>query len=122
MRMPFTEFLTNGDLKFVIILYAFLIASIILFIKKKQQPKLEVRNNNILKSLVNWSLLISLFTLLLGLMHSFYFISKTKGIANHLLFGGLANTLITPVLGVAIAIIIKLLSKTCKIKNNDSEN
>lgn len=120
--MPFTEFLTNGDLKFVIILYAFLIASIILFIKKKREPKLEVKYNNILKGLVNWSLLISLFSLLLGLLHSFYFISKAKGVASHLLFGGLANTLITPVLGVAIAIIINVLSKTCKEKTYDTEN
>ena len=34
MRMPFTEFLTNGDLKFVLILYAFLIAAVIFFVKK----------------------------------------------------------------------------------------
>ena len=47
---------------------------------------------------------------MLALLHSFYFVSKAGGIANNLLFGGLANMLITPALGVVIAMIIKLLS------------
>ena len=117
MRMPFTEFLTNGDLKFVIILYAFLITAIIYFIKKTANKSEQKSYNLKINKLVNWSLFISIFSLLLGLMHSFYFIAKAKGIANHLLFGGLSNVIITPVLGVAIAMIIKLLATPLKENN-----
>lgn len=114
--MPFTEFLTNGDLKFVVILHTFLIAAIIYFIKKINNRNDQEKHNLKINKLVNWSLFIAVFSLLLGLLHSFYFISKAKGIANHLLFGGLSNVLITPVLGVVIAMIIKLLATPLKEK------
>lgn len=117
MRMPFTEFLTSGDLKFVLILYAFLITAIIYFIKKIANKSQQENYNLKMNKLVNWSLFICVFSLLLGLMHSFYFISKAKGIANHLLFGGLSNVIITPVLGISIAMIIKLLTTPLKEKN-----
>lgn len=116
MRMPLLDFLANGDLKFVVILYAFLIISIVYFIKKFKQKEHQEELNLKIKRLVNWSLFISAFSLLLGLLHSFYFISKSGGIANNLLFGGLANMLITPTLGVAIAMIIKLLSTPLVVK------
>ena len=118
MRMPFTEFLTNGDLKFVLILYAFLIAAVIFFVKKNANRNLQKNYNLKINKLVNWSLLIAVFSFLLGLMHSFYFISKAKGIANHLLFAGLSNVIITPVLGIAIAMLIKLLATPLKEKND----
>jgi cytochrome bd-type quinol oxidase subunit 2 len=114
MRMPFTEFLSNGDLKFVLLLYAFLIAAIIYFVKKTANKEHQKIYNLKINKLVNWSLYITVFSLLLGLMHSFYFISKAKGIANHLLFGGLSNVIITPVLGIAVAMIIKLLATPLK--------
>jgi hypothetical protein len=117
MRMPFTEFLANGDLKFVLLLYAFLIAAIIYFVKKKTNNEQQELYNFKLNKLANCSLFITVFSLLLGLMHSFYFISKTNGIANNLLFGGLSNVLITPVLGITIAMIIKLLATPFKEKN-----
>ncbi|WBX70800.1 hypothetical protein [Tenacibaculum retecalamus] len=110
MRMPLLDFLANGDLKFVIVLYIFLIASFVFFFKKMKEKENQDFYNLKIKKLVTWSLLISFFSLLLGLLHSFYFVSKAGGIANNLLFGGLANMLITPTLGVVIAMIIKLLS------------
>jgi hypothetical protein len=110
MRMPLSDFLTNGDLKFVIILYIFLFISIYYFVKKIKNRELQDVFNLKLNRLVTWSILISVFSLLLGLLHSFYFISKTNGIANNMLFNGLSNTLITPTLGIVITIIIKLLT------------
>ena len=110
MRMPFIEFLSNGDLKFVVVLYAFLIAAVLFFIKKLKNKEAQETYNFKINKLVNWSLLISGVSLLLGLLHSFYFISKANGIATPLLFGGLSNMLITPVLGLFIAMIIKLLA------------
>ena len=116
MRMPISHFLLSGDLKFVIVLFIFLIAAVIYFFKKKQRSEDQERYNLAIKKLVNWSIHISVFSLLLGLMHSFYFISKAQGVAPHLLFGGLANVMITPTLGVVIAMIIKLLSTPLPIK------
>jgi hypothetical protein len=116
MRMPLSEFLANGDLKFVIILFLFLLISIYYFIKKITTKDQQVHLNLKMNKLVTWSLFISIFSLFLGLLHSFYFISKVNGIANNLLFGGLANVIITPTLGVAIAMIIKLLSTPISLK------
>lgn len=110
MRMPISHFLLSGDLKFVVVLLTLLTAAVIYFFKKKQQPEDQERFNLKIKKLVTWSIYVSIFSLLLGLMHSFYFISKAQGVAPHLLFGGLANVIITPTLGVVIAMIIKLLS------------
>lgn len=108
--MPLSDFLTNGDLKFVIILYIFLFISIFYFFIKIKNRKSQDALNLKIKKLANWSLLLSTFSLLLGLLHSFYFISKTNGIANSMLFNGLSNMLITPTLGIVITIIIKLLA------------
>lgn len=110
MRMPLSEFLANGDLKFVIVLCIFLSISIYYFIKKITKKDQQVHLNSKMNKLVTWSLFIGILSLMLGLLHSFYFISKVNGIANNLLFGGLANVIITPTLGVVIAMIIKLLS------------
>ncbi len=54
-----------------------------------------------------WILILSVFSLMLGLMHSFYFIGKAGGIAPNLIFQGIATSLITPVLGIALYIICK---------------
>ena len=114
MRMPFTEFLTNGDLKFVVVMYAFLIAGIYFLVKKISQKENEAWYNQKLNTLAVWSVLTAVFSLLLGLLHSFYFISKASGIASHLLFGGLSNMLITPTLGIAIAMILKFFTISLK--------
>ena len=116
MRMPLLDFLAKGDLKFVIILYTFLIVAIVYFFKKLRQKEAQEQYNLKIKKLVSWSLLIAAFSLLLGLLHSFYFVSQAEGIADNLLFGGLANMLITPTLGVAIGMIIKLLSTPIPVK------
>lgn len=117
MRMPLSDFLTNGDLKFVIILFALLITALIYFLKKLKEKEKQEAYNLKIKKLVSWSLLLGSFSLLLGLLHSFYFLSKANGVANNLLFGGLSNMLITPTLAVIIAIIIKLLATPITSKN-----
>lgn len=116
--MPLLDFLTNGDLKFVIVLYIFLIVAFGFFFKKLKKKENQDQYNQKIKKLANWSLIISVFSLMLGLLHSFYFISKSGGIASNLLFGGLANMLITPTLGIVVAIAIKLLSTPLQQKNN----
>ena len=110
MRMPLSEFLTNGDLKFVIIFYVLLGISTYYFFNKIKDSKFRKKSNNQLKTLFNWCLILSVFSLFLGLLHSFYFISNTNNVALNILFKGLANMMITPTLGIIISIIIKLFS------------
>lgn len=117
MRMPISHFLTSGDLKFVVVLLALLAAAIFYFTRKLQQKQVQEVYNAKIKKMAYWSLLISVFSLLLGLMHSFYFISVSKSVAPHLLFGGLANVLITPILGLVFAMIIRLLSTPVSAKS-----
>lgn len=118
MRMPLSEFLTNGDLKFVITLFIFLLIAIVYFLKKTKHPKKQEIYNDKIRKLVSWSLLMSVFSLLLGLLHSFYFISKSSGISNNLLFSGLSTMLITPTLGIVICLVIKLLATPINLQNN----
>lgn len=116
MRMPLNEFLTSGDLKFIIVLAIFLGLSIYYFFKKIGDKQNETSYNKKINKIAVWSLLVSLFSLMLGLLHSFYFISKTNGIASNLLFAGLANVLVTPILGLVTAMVIKVLSTPFKLK------
>ena len=114
MRMPFLEFLMGGDPKFMIVLVAILVTSTIHFTKKLMRKKegnettISLERNAKLNKLVFWSLLVSVFSLLLGFMHSFYFIGKAGGIAPHLMYQGVSRALITPVFGVSVAIITKI--------------
>lgn len=117
MRMPLSEFLSSGDPKFVIVLVVFLITGIIFFAKKRTHKEVQDAYNIKLNKLVSWSLMVSCFSLLVGLLHSFYFIAQSKGIAAPLLFGGLANVLVTPILGIVIAMVIKLLATPLKTKS-----
>ena len=113
MRMPFLEFLMGGDPKFMIVLLAVLVTATIHFIKKLKSKNEEngatisLERNTKLSKLVFWSLMVSVFSFLLGFMHSFYFIGKAGGIAPHLMYQGASHALITPVFGVAVAMITK---------------
>ncbi len=115
MRMPFSEFITSGDLKFIIV---FCICTAIAgyhFFKKLQTKKDEeyqklIKHHNLkIGNAAFWILMLSALSLLLGLMHSFYFIGKTGGIAPGLIFQGISNTLITPVLGICLYMICRIL-------------
>lgn len=122
MRMPFVEFITNGDLKFVILFISFTSISIYHFVKKIKVRNIEANERLITfhNSKVNmsafWILISSVFSLLLGLMHSFYFIGKAGGINPSIIFLGVANALITPVLGICLFIICKILRGTFNLK------
>jgi len=116
MRMPFIEFITSGDLKFIIAFVIFLMVAIYHFLKK-----LTVKNNiDVDKDIAtyhnskidiasNWVLILAVLSLLLGFMHSFYFVGKAGGIAPNLIFMGVSYALVTPVLGIGVYIICKIL-------------
>jgi len=115
MRMPFNEFIANGDLKFII---AFLVLSAIAIfhlIKKVQVRKnpddLQIEKQHISKfnTAIFWILLLSILSLLLGFMHGFYFIGKAGGMAPYLIFQGVSYALITPIIGVLLFAICKIL-------------
>jgi hypothetical protein len=122
MRMPFTEFITNGDLKFIIVFIVFGAVAIYNFIKKIQARN-KTENQSLIKyynSKINsaafWILISSLLSLLLGLIHSFYFIGRAGGIAPNLIFQGVSYVLITPVLGVCLFIICKIFKGIMNLK------
>ncbi len=116
MRMPFFEFLTSGDLKFIIVFIIFSLIAIYYFIKKLQDQKSESQlllidqHNTKITNAANWILISSVLSLLLGLMHSFYFMGKAEGIATKLIYSGVSYALITPVLGVCLSMGCKILS------------
>jgi hypothetical protein len=124
MRMPFSEFIANGDLKFIVVYIIFTTIAVVHFFKKIQVKKSEDRqlltrhHNTKIKSAAFWILISSVLSLLLGFMHSFYFIGKAGGMAPNLIFQGVSNALITPTLGVCIYIICRILSGIFNFKIN----
>lgn len=115
MRMPFSEFIASGDLKFIIAFITFCSLALYHFFKKIQAKNHQDRiailqyHNSKIDSAAFWILISSVFSLLLGFMHSFYFIGKTGGISPSLIFQGVSYALITPVLGVCLFICCKIL-------------
>lgn len=114
MRMPFTEFITSGDLKFIIVFALFMVVSIGHFLKKLKAKKTEnwklvAYHNTRINVAAFWILISGLLSLLLGLMHSFYFIGKAGGVSPSLIFQGISYALITPVLGIFLFMISKIL-------------
>jgi len=122
MRMPFLEFITSGDLKFIIVFLIFTTLAIVHFFKKFQlrnQPNNQSQitfHNSKINNASFWILISSVLSLLLGFMHSFYFIAKSGGMAPNLIFNGVAYALITPVLGVCLFIICKMLAEVFNSK------
>jgi len=115
MRMPFLEFITSGDLKFIVVFIIFISIAFYHFFKKlqaKESIELNKHHNSKISIAAFWILILSSLSLLLGLMHSFYFIGKTGGIAPSLIFQGVSYALITPVLGVCLFIVSKFLQGT----------
>ncbi|WP_223033220.1 hypothetical protein [Hanstruepera marina] len=112
--MPFTEFITSGDLKFIIVFVIFIGMASYHFAKKIQSKskrkatQIEYHNKRI-DNAAFWIIISTVLSLLLGLMHSFYFIGKSGGGAPNLIFQGVSYTLITPVLGVILFMICKML-------------
>ncbi len=118
MRMPFLEFITSGDLKFIIAFIIFFGVAIFHFVKKikikkneKSLPLIQQHNKKI-NNASTWILSLSGLSLLLGLMHSFYFIGKAGGASPSLIFQGIANVLVTPVLGICLFMICKIFQET----------
>ena len=119
MRMPFIEFITSGDLKFILVFLVFFAIASFHFIKKFQansDPLLIAYHNSKINSAAFWILISGVLSLLLGLMHSFYFIGKAGGIAPNLIFQGVSTALITPVLGISLFILCKIFSGLFNLK------
>jgi len=124
MRMPFSEFISSGDLKFIIVFIIFLSLAVFNFIKKlkarkNQNVSLVDYYNSKIKSAGFWIIISSVFSLLLGFMHSFYFIGKAGGMAPNLIFQGVSYALITPVLGVCLFIIVNILYRILPVNTKN---
>lgn len=126
MRMPFIEFISNGDLKFLIVFIIFSGIAIFHFIKKIRAKNIATHeeliryHNSKIDVAAFWILISSILSLLLGFLHSFYFIGKAGGVAPSLIFQGVSYALITPVLGVCLFIIIKILKGMFNLKTSKS--
>lgn len=122
MRMPITEFISSGDLKFIIAFTAFTIVAASHYLKKIkarnqiENKALENYHNSKINKAAFWIGTLSVLSLLLGFMHSLYFIGKAGGIAPNLIFLGASYALITPVMGVSFFIICKILAATFNAK------
>jgi biopolymer transport protein ExbB/TolQ len=122
MRMPLSEFITSGDLKFIIVFIIFTSIAVYRFIKKLQaknkaeSQELTIYYNAKINSAATWILIASVLSLFLGLLHSFYFIGKAGGIAPNLIFQGASYALITPVFGICLYIVCKIFSETFNSK------
>ncbi|MFK5982515.1 MAG: MotA/TolQ/ExbB proton channel family protein [Flavobacteriaceae bacterium] len=123
--MPFSEFITSGDLKFIIVFSIFLSLAIFNFIKKlkarnNQNTSLVDYYNSKIKTAGFWIIISSVFSLLLGFIHSFYFIGKAGGMAPNLIFQGVSYALITPVLGVGVFVIVNILYRILPANSDNS--
>ena len=102
MRMPFIEFITSGDLKFIAAFIILTTVAVYHFFKKLQaknsieNTELVKHHNSKISIAAFWIIILIVLSLLLGLMHSFYFIGKAGGIATNLIFKGVSHALITP--------------------------
>jgi len=122
MRMPFIEFIVSGDIKFTITLLFLTAIAAYHFFKKMQARNITYNvelmsyHNSRIKSAAFWIITFSGLALLLGLLHSFYFIGKAGGVAPSIVFQGLSYVLITPTLGVSLFIICRFLVAIFNIK------
>lgn len=124
MRMPFLDFITQGDLKFIVVFIIFSGLALFHFSKKVQSKKIKdhiheqnIRNAKIKKAAF-WILCSSFLSLLLGLLHSFYFIGQVGNITPKLIFQGTAIALITPTLGLCLFIICHILKNIFNTTTN----
>ena len=112
MRMPLSEFLTQGDLKFLIAFFGLMALAIFhftqKFIRSNQENQIE-KYNQYIHSAGIWALVLGVFSLLLGLLHSCYFMGQATAVSPQLLFQGFSYTLITPILGLIIYMICRIL-------------
>lgn len=109
--MPLMDFLTGGDPKFMIVNSLLFIAVLVQVIRRKKTED-NLLIDKLSKQLGQLSftiVMLSLLSLLLGLLHSFYFIGQANGIATGLLYSGMSYTLISPTYGLILFLISKLL-------------
>ncbi|GAB5526661.1 MAG: hypothetical protein Roseis2KO_45330 [Roseivirga sp.] len=105
------DFLMGGDPKFMIANTLLFIMVIVLVVKRRGAGESSVidKLNKQLSHLSFTIIMLSVLSLLLGLLHSFYFIGAATGIAHELLFNGLSRTLISPTYGLILFTVSKLL-------------
>ena len=106
--MPFMEFIANGDLKFLIVFVALALYAAFHFSKKAIAVRKDgsvllsnYHNTKITQASV-WMLALSALSLMLGLMHGFYFIGKAGSISPSTIFQGVSFALITPIFGICL--------------------
>lgn len=126
MRMPLIQFLTGGDLKFLIAFLLFFGYIGYHFIQKLKAGKQNASPEQIaayearMRGGAFWILILSILYLLVGLLHGFYHIGNAGGMPPNMIFKGFSNTLITPIFGLALYIISKALSGLSSLKTKSA--
>lgn len=111
MRMPLMDFLLGGDPKFMIAITILFVIVLVQFIRRrKEEDHLMIdRINKRIGHLSIVMIMLSVISLLLGLLHSFYFMGAVSGIAPNLMFSGISRMLITPTYGLILFTLCRLL-------------
>lgn len=125
MRMPFIEFVSNGDLKFTIVYVVLISIAIYHFLKKISAKNhtnfddlIEYHNVKIAKTAF-WVLMSSILSLLLAFLHSLYFIGQTDLVAPNILSQGFSFALISPVMGIVAYMLCKALQQSFNVKKSE---
>lgn len=111
MRMPLLDFLLGGDPKFMIAITILFVIAVVQFVRKRKvEDDLVIdRINSRIGHLSFAIIMLSVISLLLGLLHSFYFMGTVSGIAPDLLFSGISRMLISPIYGLILFTLCRLL-------------
>lgn len=115
MRMPFMEFIGGGDPKFMIALTLLFAVVVVQIIRKRKLKSESAEIASIQKidrqvgHLTFAMIMLSVVSLLLGFLHSFYFMGEVTSIAPKLMFNGVSRALISPTYGVILYTISRLL-------------
>jgi hypothetical protein len=103
-------FAVNGDLKFILLFL--LLFGLSIYRSVRQYRSVETSKTPYFTQsfgLDHWLLVSSILSLLLGFMHSFYFISQAGGISPQIIYQGVSNALITPVFGLGLLLLAKMI-------------
>jgi hypothetical protein len=126
--MPLMEFIGGGDPKFMISITVLFIALLVQLVRRRQPKSGEgdiASLHKLDRQLGNLSfaiLMLSALSLLLGFLHSFYFMGQVESVNPRLLYAGVSRTLITPVYGLILFTAGKLLIAMLIDKLNSVES
>src|SRR5690606_19427042 len=80
-------------------------------LKSSKNKALVSYHNSKINIAAFWILIVSILSLSLGLLHGFYTIGASAGVSPNIIFQGISYVLITPVSGIVLYMICKILGQ-----------